>query len=207
MTHPACAQCAFRRPKLSVSELLATLDPPIVEAFPATVAELEAWLDEQRGQELGTLQKIADEGLDADWPRRPRAHDYCGYVAGRARVMELRNPSGGCPGYAPGPRPSRACDTCRWLERPPQPTLDIARAAGGTQASLQFARSAATVAEGLARSELMEAVKLGGVLAERPRFLPVCLRLSRPGRAVAGPVLNWTRACGDWTAAGAPPSA
>ncbi len=204
MTVHLCSACAFRRPRISVRDMLASLNVPIVNLLGATIDQLETWLDEQKSQELATVQRIVDDGSGTDWPRRPRAHDYCGFIGDRPRVLELVNPTGACPAHSPEPRPSRPCDTCKWLIRPHDATAAIAASAGGSQSSLTFAQRAADVAEGLARSEVIDAVKQGGVIREKPRYLPVCGRLSTADRTIVGPIANWTHACGYWNDTAAP---
>jgi hypothetical protein len=194
----SCDDCAFRRPRLSVRKAITELDLPIVDALGATIAELEGWFREQEADEKSYIDDVSTRGLPPEWGRRPVAHDYCGAVGNTPRLLEIVNLAGSCQTYGAGPIPARSCKSCRHLHRPVPLVASLTAAGGGSQADIAFAKSAYALAEGLARSEVIEAVKTGGFMREAPRSLPVCTKLSRLGLHVVGPIANRTEACPSW---------
>lgn len=199
MSDRPCHTCRFRRPRMPVPSIVERLDVPLVDRLSSIIEQLETWLDEQRGQELGLLQQLIHDRAEPVWPRPVYAHDHCGLIGDRPRVLEILNPGDDCEQHEPGPGPNRPCQTCRWLRRPRQTTTEIV-AAAGSPALWQFAQQVTKVAETRIQSQVIEAVKSGGYLREQSELLPTCARLSTAGRVVVGPVLNWTNACAHWEA-------
>jgi hypothetical protein len=202
MSTVSCDDCALRRPRLSIRKVITELDLPIVDALGTTIAELEGWYREQEADEESYIAARTDDvttrGLPPEWDRRPVAHDYCGAIGNTPRLLDIVNLAGSCQTHRAGPVPARSCRNCRHLQRPVPLVTSLAATGGGSPADIAFAKSAYAVAEGWARSEVIEAVKTSGFMREAPRALPVCTKLSRSGRYVVGPIANRTEACPSW---------
>ena len=205
MTLSVCESCSYLRPRMNIRSLLVdVLRVYLPNRMGDTLEELERWWDEEQRREGQTLKDMSgsENMIRADWtpqwPRRPKTQDYCGVVPHQWRATDLvRDSETSCSVQRPGARPHQSCLDCAYHITVPDAQIALHQSAT-SQADARLTEQADRFAEGIARSELVEGVKSGGVLRTKPKFLPHCSRLSRPGAYIVGPIINWTLACGYW---------